>query len=134
WGTGTLPGSWAGRGRSRGHRHHEDAGQGHAVARGGRGTGGGRWAGSRGGDRGGAGRVPEGVVPEMTALANLRNLRQPDQAFAATNELRTRGTDNLLAAAARAGTPRVIAQGYAGPGPDKPSGGRLKTEEDPLDW
>ena len=77
---------------------------------------------------------PEVIVHEMTALANLRNLRQPDQAFAATNELRTRGTDNLLAVAARAGTRRVIAQGYAGPGPDKPSGGRLKTEEDPLDW
>jgi nucleoside-diphosphate-sugar epimerase len=77
---------------------------------------------------------PEVIVHEMTALANLRNLRQPDQALAATNELRTRGTDNLLAAAARAGTRRVIAQGYAGPGPDKPSGGRLKTEEDPLDW
>jgi len=77
---------------------------------------------------------PEVIVHEMTALANLGNLRQPDQAFAATNELRTRGTDNLLAAAARAGTRRVIAQGHAGPGPDKPSGGRLKTEEGPLDW
>jgi nucleoside-diphosphate-sugar epimerase len=77
---------------------------------------------------------PEVIVHEMTALANLRSLRQPDQAFAATNELRTRGTDNLLVAAARAGTRRVIAQGYAGPGPGKPSGGRLKTEEDPLDW
>jgi nucleoside-diphosphate-sugar epimerase len=77
---------------------------------------------------------PEVIVHEMTALANLRNLRQPDQAFAATNELRTRGTDNLLAAAVAAGTRRVIAQGYAGPGPDKPSGGQLKTEEDPLDW
>ena len=31
---------------------------------------------------------PEVIVHEMTALANLRNLRQPDQAFAATNELR----------------------------------------------
>src|SRR6478752_1780015 len=39
-----------------------------------------------------------------------------------------------LAAAQRAGTRRVIAQGYAGAGPDKPSGGRLKTEADPLDW
>ena len=76
---------------------------------------------------------PEVIVHEMTALANLRNLRA-DQAFAATNELRARGTGNLLAAASRAGTRRVIAQGYAGPGPDKPSGGRLKTEEDPLDW
>jgi nucleoside-diphosphate-sugar epimerase len=78
--------------------------------------------------------APEVIVHQMTALASLRSLRQPDQAFAATNELRTRGTDNLLAAAARAGTRRVIAQGYAGPGPDQPSGGALKTEEDPLGW
>ena len=78
--------------------------------------------------------APEVIVHEMTALANLRNLRNPDKAFAATSELRTRGTDNLLAAAARAGTGRVIAQGYAGAGPDKRSGGALKTEEDPLDW
>jgi nucleoside-diphosphate-sugar epimerase len=74
------------------------------------------------------------IVHQMTALAGLRNLRHPDKQFAATNELRTRGTDNLLAAAARAGTRRVIAQGYAGAGPDKRSGGALKTEEDPLDW
>jgi 2-alkyl-3-oxoalkanoate reductase len=77
---------------------------------------------------------PEVIVHQMTALADMRNLRNPDKAFAATNELRTRGTDNLLAAAAQAGTRRVIAQSYAGAGPDKPSGGRLKTEEDPLDW
>jgi nucleoside-diphosphate-sugar epimerase len=78
--------------------------------------------------------VPEVIVHQMTALADLRSLRKPDQQFAATNELRTRGTDNLLAAAARAGTRRVIAQSYAGPGPDKRSGGALKTEADPLDW
>ena len=78
--------------------------------------------------------APEVIVHEMTALANLRNLRNPDKAFAATSELRTGGTDNLLAAAARAGTGRVIAQGYAGAGPDKRSDGALKTEEDPLDW
>ncbi|HYU86683.1 MAG TPA: NAD(P)-dependent oxidoreductase, partial [Kribbellaceae bacterium] len=78
--------------------------------------------------------APEVIVHEMTALAGMRSLRNPDKAFAATNELRTRGTGNLLAAAARAGTRRVIAQGYAGAGPDKRSGGRLKTEEDPLDW
>ena len=77
---------------------------------------------------------PEVVVHQMTALADMRSLRNPDKAFAATNELRILGTDNLLAAAARAGTRRVIAQGYAGAGPDKRSGGRLKTEEDPLDW
>ena len=77
--------------------------------------------------------APEVVVHQMTALAGMRSLRNPDKQFATTNELRTRGTDNLLAAAARAGTRRVIAQGYAGAGPDKRSGGRLKTEEDPLD-
>src|SRR5262245_36275384 len=80
------------------------------------------------------GAAPEVIVHQMTALTGMRSLRNPDKAFAVTNELRTRGTDNLLAAAARAGTRRVIAQGYAGPGPDKPSGAGLKTEEDPLGW
>ena len=74
---------------------------------------------------------PEVIVHQMTALADLRSLRRVDRVFAATNELRTRGTDNLLAAAARAGTRRVVAQGhnfvYAR------SGGPVKTEEDPLD-
>ena len=78
--------------------------------------------------------APEVIVHQMTALAGLRSLRNPDKAFAATNELRTRGTDNLLAAAQRAGTRRVIAQGYAGAGPDKPSGAALKTDDDLLDW
>ena len=77
--------------------------------------------------------APEVIVHEMTALAGLRSLRNPDKTFAATNELRTRGTDNLLAAAGQAGTRRVIAQGYAGAGPDRRSG-PLKTEEDPPDW
>jgi len=58
--------------------------------------------------------APEVIVHQMTALAGLRSLRNPDKAFAVTSELRTRGTDNVLAAAARAGTRRVIAQGYAG--------------------
>jgi 2-alkyl-3-oxoalkanoate reductase len=78
--------------------------------------------------------APEVIVHEMTALADMRSFRNPDKTFAATNELRTRGTDNLLAAAQRAGTRRVIAQGYAGAGPDKPSDGRLKTEDDQPDW
>ncbi len=67
--------------------------------------------------------APEVIVHQMTALAGMRSLRRLDRVFAATNELRTRGTDNLLAAAERAGTRRVIAQGYAGAGPDKRSGG-----------
>jgi 2-alkyl-3-oxoalkanoate reductase len=78
--------------------------------------------------------APEVIVHQMTALTGMKSLRNPDKAFAATNELRIRGTDNLLEAAARAGTRRVIAQGYAGAAPDKRSGSQLKTEEDPLDW
>src|SRR5215211_4698248 len=40
--------------------------------------------------------APEVIVHQMTALADMRSLRNPDKVFAATNELRTRGTDNLL--------------------------------------
>ena len=75
--------------------------------------------------------APEVIVHEMTALADMRSLRKPDKLFAATNELRTRGTDNLLAAAARAGTRRVIAQSNINV--NERSGGPVKTEEDPLD-
>jgi nucleoside-diphosphate-sugar epimerase len=74
---------------------------------------------------------PEVIVHEMTALADMRSLRKIDQVFAATNELRTRGTDNLLAAAAQAGTRRVIAQSNVNV--NERSGGPVKTEEDPLD-
>ena len=77
--------------------------------------------------------APEVIMHQMTALADMRSFRNPDKLFSTTNELRTRGTDNLLAAAERAGTRRVIAQSYAGAGPDRRSG-PLKTEEDPPDW
>jgi 2-alkyl-3-oxoalkanoate reductase len=77
--------------------------------------------------------APEVIVHEMTALAGMRSFRNPDRLFAATNALRTRGTDYLLAAAAEAGTRRLIAQSYAGPGPDNRPGG-LKTEDDPAEW
>lgn len=75
--------------------------------------------------------APEVIVHEMTALASMRSLRKVDQVFAATNELRTRGTDNLLAAAAQAGTRRVVAQGHNFV--YERSGGPVKTEKDPLD-
>ena len=48
--------------------------------------------------------APQVIVHQMTALADMRSLRNTDRVFAVTNELRTRGTDNLLAAAAEAGT------------------------------
>jgi nucleoside-diphosphate-sugar epimerase len=62
--------------------------------------------------------APEVIVHEMTALADMRSLRKMDQVFAATNELRTRGTDNLLAAAERAGVARAAARGGVRRGPD----------------
>ncbi len=76
--------------------------------------------------------APEVIVHEMTALADLRSLRRLDREFAVTNELRTQGTDNLLAAAAEVGTRRVIAQSYTG-WPNERSGGPVKSEDDPLD-
>ena len=75
---------------------------------------------------------PEVIVHQMTALAAMKSLRNPDRLFAVTNELRTQGTDNLLAAAAEAGTRRVVAQSYTG-WPNERSGGPVKTEDDPLD-
>jgi 2-alkyl-3-oxoalkanoate reductase len=75
--------------------------------------------------------APEVIVHQMTALAGMRSLRRLDRVFAVTNELRTRGTDNLLAAAARAGTRRVIAQSNTNM--TEHSGGPVKTEEDPAD-
>ena len=75
---------------------------------------------------------PEVIVHQMTSLADMRSLRRFDRVFAATNELRTKGTDNLLAAAAEAGTRRVVAQSYTGWANER-SGGPVKTENDPLD-
>jgi nucleoside-diphosphate-sugar epimerase len=77
--------------------------------------------------------APEVIVHEMTALADMRSFRNPDKLFAATNELRIRGTDNLLAAAADAGVRRVVAQSYAGAGPDERPG-PVKTEDEPSRW
>ena len=76
--------------------------------------------------------APEVIVHQMTALADMRSLRRFDRVFAATNELRTKGTDNLLAAAAEAGTRRLVAQSYTG-WPNERSGSPVKTENDPLD-
>jgi nucleoside-diphosphate-sugar epimerase len=76
--------------------------------------------------------APEVIVHQMTALADMRSLRNFDRVFAGTNELRTVGTDNLLAAAADAGTRRVVAQSYTG-WTNGRSGAPVKTESDPLD-
>ncbi|HTT51136.1 MAG TPA: NAD(P)-dependent oxidoreductase [Streptosporangiaceae bacterium] len=77
---------------------------------------------------------PEVVIHEMTTLAgaSLANLRRFDREFAATNRLRSTGTDHLLAAAQAAGARRFIAQSYAG-WPGDRNGAPVQTEQDPLD-
>ncbi|MEA2301933.1 MAG: hypothetical protein QOE44_2468 [Solirubrobacteraceae bacterium] len=75
---------------------------------------------------------PEVIVHELTALAGGVDLRRFDRAFAATNRLRTEGTDHLLAAGRSVGIRRFVAQSYAG-WPSAREGGPVKTEEDPLD-
>jgi 2-alkyl-3-oxoalkanoate reductase len=54
------------------------------------------------------------IVHQATALAGVSNLRKFDAEFKATNRLRTAGTDNLLAAARRAGVGRFVAQASPG--------------------
>ena len=75
---------------------------------------------------------PDAVVHELTALAEMNDLRDFDAAFALTNRLRTEGTEHLLAGAREAGARRFVAQSYAG-WPYAPTGGPVKTEDDPLD-
>lgn len=75
---------------------------------------------------------PEVVIHQMTSLAGSFNLRNFDKMFAVTNQLRTQGTDHLLAAAAAAGVRRFVAQSYTGWSNIR-SGGPVKTEDDPLD-
>jgi nucleoside-diphosphate-sugar epimerase len=54
---------------------------------------------------------PEVVVHQLTALSGI-DYRRFDASFTTTNELRTRGTDALLAAALEAGARRLVAQSY----------------------
>jgi nucleoside-diphosphate-sugar epimerase len=88
-------------------------------------------------DAGAVGRVlseaqPDVVVHQATALSDLGNLRNLDEAFAETNRLRTEGTDNLLAAARAAGAKKFVAQSFAG-WPYAKEGSAVKDEEAPLD-
>jgi nucleoside-diphosphate-sugar epimerase len=75
---------------------------------------------------------PEVVIHQMSGLSSAKDFKRFDAEFAATNRLRTQGTDHLLAGAKAAGVARFIAQsfgnwnyGRTGTGP--------KTEQDPLD-
>jgi 2-alkyl-3-oxoalkanoate reductase len=75
---------------------------------------------------------PEVIVHEMTALSSKADLKHFDTWFAPTNRLRTRGTDNLLAAAKDAGVLRFVAQGYTGWNNGR-TGNQIKAESDPFD-
>jgi 2-alkyl-3-oxoalkanoate reductase len=75
---------------------------------------------------------PEAIVHQATALANAKWGRNFDKVFARTNELRTKGTEALLAAAREANVSRFVAQSFASMRYAR-EGGPVKTEEDPLD-
>jgi 2-alkyl-3-oxoalkanoate reductase len=75
---------------------------------------------------------PEAIVHQATALANAKWGRSLDKSLAKTNELRTKGTDALLAAVREAAVRRVVAQSFA-PYQYAREGGPVKTEDDPLD-
>jgi nucleoside-diphosphate-sugar epimerase len=75
---------------------------------------------------------PEAIVHQATALANARFARNVDETLAATNRLRTEGTDALLAAAREAGVSRFVAQSFAAMRYAR-TGGPVKAEDDPLD-
>lgn len=75
---------------------------------------------------------PDAIVHQATALADAKWGRNFDRTFAETNELRTQGTDALLAAAWEAGTPRFLAQSFASFRCER-DGDPVKTEDAPLD-
>jgi nucleoside-diphosphate-sugar epimerase len=78
---------------------------------------------------------PDAIVNEMTGLSKVHagrpNLRKPDRFFAATNRLRSEGTDHLLAAAEATGVSHLVAQSFGAFNGIR-EGGWVKTEEDPL--
>jgi 2-alkyl-3-oxoalkanoate reductase len=71
---------------------------------------------------------PDVIVHQMTALTGI-DMKNIDKAFHLTNRLRTEGTEHILAAAKGK---LLVAQSFAG-WPYARSGGRIKTEADPLD-
>ncbi len=75
---------------------------------------------------------PDVIVHQMTAIVSVSNLKRLDDEFIPTNRLRTEGTEHLLTAARTAGVQKIVVQSYTG-WPNERRGGRIKTEDDPLD-
>ena len=76
---------------------------------------------------------PEAIIHQATALASVKFARNMDKVTATTSELRTTGTDALLAGAREAGVRRFVAQSVAAFSRYAREGGPVKTEDDPLD-
>jgi nucleoside-diphosphate-sugar epimerase len=76
--------------------------------------------------------APEVIVHQLTAVPRAPDMRHFARDFAATNRLRTEGTDHLLGAGRSAGVRRFVAQSYAA-GIFARVGGPVKSEDDPLD-
>ncbi len=73
---------------------------------------------------------PDAIICQATALAGMRFGRSLDKTFAATNRLRTDGTDNVVAAARSAGVRKLLVQSFA---PYRyASPGLVASEDDPL--
>lgn len=75
---------------------------------------------------------PDVIVHQLTAIGSV-DTRHMNRDFAMTNRLRTEATDYLLSAGQAVGVKRFVAQGVASFGAYAREGGRVKTEEDPLD-
>jgi nucleoside-diphosphate-sugar epimerase len=75
---------------------------------------------------------PDVIVHQLTALGGQMEIKHFDRSFAATNRLRTEGTDNLIEGARAAGARWMVAQSY-GSWSYGGSGDGLKTEDDALD-
>jgi nucleoside-diphosphate-sugar epimerase len=76
---------------------------------------------------------PEAIIDVMTALKGTPDFKHFDRWFAGTNDLRTKGTENLLAAATATGTTsRFIVESYTG-WTNADSGSPLATEDEAFD-
>jgi nucleoside-diphosphate-sugar epimerase len=75
---------------------------------------------------------PEVIVHEMTGLVAAADLKHFDRVFAATNRLRTEGTDHLIEGARVVGARRLVAQSFGNWNYER-TGAAVKTEADDLD-
>jgi nucleoside-diphosphate-sugar epimerase len=75
---------------------------------------------------------PDVIVNQLTAIPQDPDFLNFDREFEPTNRLRTEGSDNLIAAAKKAGVQSFISQSFSG-SPYARVGSMVKSEEDPFD-